>query len=105
MAAPGGVAAARSWWGLKSCAAHKKTLAPSCEMWLNIGVALLRRAAFLDVSSLNLAASQGAATFFARLRHATGYIDRHAYGDAAARSVWGTLTHPLPPLRIVIDQE
>jgi uncharacterized protein with HEPN domain len=30
---------------------------------------------------------------------------RHEYEDVAARRVWETLTHPLPPLRAAVEQE
>ncbi len=36
---------------------------------------------------------------------AAGNIYRHEYEDVAARGVWDTLTHHLPPLRVVIEQE
>jgi uncharacterized protein with HEPN domain len=34
-----------------------------------------------------------------------GNIYRHEYEDVAAREVWDTLKHHLPPLRVVIEQE
>jgi uncharacterized protein with HEPN domain len=34
-----------------------------------------------------------------------GNFYRHEYEDVAARRVWDTLMHHLPPLRVVIDQE
>jgi uncharacterized protein with HEPN domain len=34
-----------------------------------------------------------------------GNIYRHEYEDVAARGVWDTLQHHLPPLRAVIEQE
>ena len=36
---------------------------------------------------------------------AAGNIYRHEYEDVAVRGVWDTLSHHLPPLRIVIEQE
>ena len=36
---------------------------------------------------------------------ASGNIYRHEYEDVAARRVWDTLTHQLPPLHAVIEQE
>ena len=36
---------------------------------------------------------------------ASGNIYRHEYEDVAARAVWDTLTHHLPPLRAVIAAE
>ncbi len=36
---------------------------------------------------------------------AAGNIYRHEYEDVAVRGVWDTLSHPLPPLRIVIEHE
>jgi len=36
---------------------------------------------------------------------ASGNIYRHEYEDVAARAVWDTLTHHLPPLRAVIVAE
>ena len=36
---------------------------------------------------------------------ASGNFYRHEYEDVAARRVWDTLTHHLPPLRAVIAQE
>ena len=36
---------------------------------------------------------------------AAGNIYRHEYEDVAARGVWDTLTHHLPPLLAVIEQE
>src|SRR5271156_403213 len=36
---------------------------------------------------------------------AAGNIYRHEYEDVSVRGVWDTLNHPLPPLRIVIEQE
>jgi uncharacterized protein with HEPN domain len=36
---------------------------------------------------------------------AAGNIYRHQYGGVAARLVWRTLTHDLPLLRVVVDQE
>jgi uncharacterized protein with HEPN domain len=36
---------------------------------------------------------------------AAGNFYRHEYEDVAARRVWDTLMHHLPPLRVVIDQE
>jgi uncharacterized protein with HEPN domain len=36
---------------------------------------------------------------------ASGNIYRHEYGEVAARAVWDTLTHHLPPLRAVIVAE
>jgi uncharacterized protein with HEPN domain len=34
-----------------------------------------------------------------------GNVYRHEYEDVAARGVWDTLQHHLPPLRIAIEQE
>ena len=36
---------------------------------------------------------------------ASGNFYRHEYEDVAARRVWDTLTHHLPPLRAVIERE
>jgi len=36
---------------------------------------------------------------------ASGNIYRHEYEDVAARAVWDTLTHHLPPLRAMIVAE
>lgn len=36
---------------------------------------------------------------------AAGNFYRHEYEDVAARRVWETLMHHLPPLRAAIDQE
>jgi uncharacterized protein with HEPN domain len=36
---------------------------------------------------------------------AAGNIYRHEYEDVAVRGVWDTLSHHLPPLRVVIEQE
>lgn len=36
---------------------------------------------------------------------AAGNIYRHEYEDVSARGVWDTLTHHLPPLLVVIEQE
>jgi uncharacterized protein with HEPN domain len=36
---------------------------------------------------------------------AAGNFYRHEYEDVAARRVWDTLMHHLPPLRAVVDQE
>jgi len=36
---------------------------------------------------------------------AAGNIYRHEYEDVAVREVWDTLSHHLPPLRTVIEQE
>ena len=34
-----------------------------------------------------------------------GNIYRHEYEDVAARGVWDTLKHHLPPLRLVVEEE
>lgn len=36
---------------------------------------------------------------------AAGNIYRHEYEDVAARHVWATLTHHLPPLRAAVEAE
>lgn len=36
---------------------------------------------------------------------AAGNVYRHDYEDVAARRVWDTVQHALPPLRAVIQQE
>ena len=36
---------------------------------------------------------------------AAGNFSRHKYEDVAARRVWDTLMHHLPPLRVVIERE
>jgi uncharacterized protein with HEPN domain len=36
---------------------------------------------------------------------AAGDFHRHEYEDVAARRVWDTLMHHLPPLRAVVDRE
>ena len=36
---------------------------------------------------------------------ASGNIYRHEYEDVAARAVWDTLTHHLPPLQAVLEAE
>jgi hypothetical protein len=50
----------------QNCAMHKNALPTFLGGGLTVRAALLRRAAFLDVSSLNLAALSGAAIFFIR---------------------------------------